>query len=68
MKRPQKSFDRMAEISMTIEQFTRLIGDDARVADVVGIGITEHLPRDVLTMKAMFARTPLLGTPVTNEA
>ncbi|WP_322048244.1 arginase family protein [Paraburkholderia sp. J67] len=65
---PPNAFDGIAQGSMTIEQVTRLIGDVAQVADVVGIGITEHLPWDALAMKAMLARMPLLGTPITNEA
>ncbi|WP_321906911.1 arginase family protein [Paraburkholderia tropica] len=60
---PPNTFDGVAQGSMTIEQVTRLIGDVAAVTDVVGIGITEHLPWDALAMKSMLARMPLLGTP-----
>ncbi|WP_321790085.1 MULTISPECIES: arginase family protein [Paraburkholderia] len=60
---PPHTFEGVAQGSMTIEQVTRLICDVAAVTDVVGIGITEHLPWDALAMKSMLARMPLLGTP-----
>ena len=40
----------------------RLVGDVAAVADVVGLGIAEHLPWDALALKNMLARLPLIGT------
>lgn len=35
----------------------------AAIADVVGLGIAEHLPWDALALKNMLARLPLIGTP-----
>lgn len=46
---------------MTIEQIVRLLSDVAKVVDVVGLGIAEHLPWDALAMKNMLAQQPLLG-------
>ncbi|WP_176079856.1 arginase family protein [Paraburkholderia tropica] len=62
---PPSTFDGVTQGSMTIEHVTRLICDVAAVTDVVGIGITEHLPWDALAMKTMLSRMPLLGTPTT---
>jgi arginase len=58
---PAGAFDGIAQGSMSIEQVVRLINDVAKVADVVGLGITEHLPWDALAMKEMLKRLPLLG-------
>lgn len=58
---PPGAFDGIAQGSMTIAQVVRLINDVAHVADVVGLGITEHLPWDALAMKEMLNRLPLLG-------
>lgn len=48
---------------MTMAQVVRLLSDVADVVDVVGLGITEHLPWDSMALKAMLARLPLIGTP-----
>ncbi|MEW6340643.1 MAG: arginase family protein [Pseudomonadota bacterium] len=58
---PAGTFDGIAQGSMSIEQVVRLINDVTKVADVVGLGITEHLPWDALAMKEMLKRLPLLG-------
>ncbi|WP_231410130.1 arginase family protein [Ralstonia solanacearum] len=60
---PADAFDGVAQGSMSIDQIVRLIQDVARVADVVGLGIAEHLPWDALAMKHMLERLPLIGTP-----
>ncbi len=60
---PAGAFDGVAQGSMSIDQVVRLIQDVARVADVVGLGITEHLPWDALAMKIMLERLPLIGNP-----
>jgi arginase len=44
---------------MTIEHVIRLISDVANVTDVVGLGITEHLPWEATAMKEMLSRLPL---------
>jgi arginase len=46
-----------------MEQVVQLLGDVATVADVVGLGIAEHLPWDALALKNMLARLPLIGAP-----
>ncbi|MBT1538899.1 hypothetical protein B7R78_0017875 [Ralstonia solanacearum] len=50
-----------AQGSMSIDQIVRLTQDVARVADVVGLGIAEHLPWDALAMKSMLERLALIG-------
>lgn len=47
---------------LTMAQVTRLLADVAEVVDVVGLGITEHLPWDSMALKAMLGRLPLLGS------
>lgn len=58
---PSDTFDRVAQGKMSIEQVVRLLGDVAKVVDVVGIGITEYLPWDALVLKNMMAKLPLIG-------
>lgn len=63
---PQAPPDAFAGIpvgKMPMEQVARLLGDVARVVDVVGLGITEHLPWDAVALKAMLERLPLIGAP-----
>ncbi|QND44417.1 arginase family protein (plasmid) [Rhizobium lusitanum] len=47
---------------MPIADVVRLLRDVAQIADVVGLGITEHLPWDAIALKEMLAALPLLGT------
>ncbi|PRX92061.1 hypothetical protein [Paraburkholderia sp. BL25I1N1] len=65
---PEGAFDGIAEGSMTIAQVVRLINDVSKVVDVVGLGITEHLPWDALAMRAMLQRLPLLADTQTTTA
>lgn len=58
---PAGTFDGVAQGKMTIEQVVRLLADVAKVADVVGLGVAEHLPWDALALKNMLANLPLLG-------
>jgi arginase len=60
---PADAFDGIAQGKMTMDQVVRVLGDAAKVVDVVGLGITEHLPWDALALKSMIARLPLIGTP-----
>ncbi|CBJ41103.1 Arginase/agmatinase/formiminoglutamase (plasmid) [Ralstonia solanacearum CMR15] len=60
---PAGAFDGVARGAMSIDQVVRLIQDVAQAADVVGLGIAEHLPWDALAMKAMLERLPLIGGP-----
>lgn len=48
---------------MTMEQVVRLLSDVSKAVDVVGLGITEHLPWDSLALKTMLSRLPLIGAP-----
>lgn len=59
---PVGAFDGIAQGKMPIADVVRLLADVAAVADVVGIGIAEHLPWDALALKNMLARLPLLGS------
>jgi arginase len=49
---------------MSVEQVIRVLNDAAQVIDVVGLGITEHLPWDAIALKAMLERLPLIGKSV----
>lgn len=60
---PAGTFDGVSQGKMTIEQVVRVLADVAAVADVVGIGIAEHLPWDALALKNMLAKLPLIGSP-----
>ncbi|WP_340051742.1 arginase family protein [Pseudomonas proteolytica] len=46
---------------MSVAQVVRLINDVSRATDVVGLGITEHLPWDAITLKDMLADIPILS-------
>lgn len=58
---PAGTFEGIAQGKMTMDQVIRLLRDAASVVDVVGIGVTEHLPWDALALKNMLASLPLLG-------
>jgi arginase len=60
---PAEAFEGIAQGKMTMDQVVRVLGDVAKVVDIVGLGITEHLPWDALALKSMIARLPLIGTP-----
>ncbi|MFV9650795.1 arginase family protein [Pseudomonas marginalis] len=60
---PASTWDGIAQGKMTMAQVVRLLGDVAKVVDVVGIGIAEHLPWDALALKNMLTRLPLIGVP-----
>lgn len=62
---PADTFDGVAQGKMTMEHVVRLLTDVAKVVDVVGLGIAEHLPWDSLALKNMLAKLPLLGAPET---
>jgi arginase len=55
-------WDQTPQGSMTINQVVRLLADIAEVADVVGLGIAEHLPWDALALKNMLTKLPLIGS------
>ncbi|CAM2187513.1 Arginase family protein [Paraburkholderia sacchari] len=58
---PEGAFDGIAQGKMTIHQVVRLLEDVSEIVDVVGLGITEHLPWDAIALKSMLARLPLIG-------
>ena len=59
---PADAFADIAQGRLTMAQIVRLLDDVATVADVVGLGITEHLPWDAVALKTMLAKLPLLGS------
>lgn len=55
------AFGATPEGRMTMHQVVRLLNDVAVVADVVGLGIAEHLPWDAIALKDMLQNLPLLN-------
>lgn len=55
------AFAGVAQGELSMEQVIHALGEVAAVADVVGLGIAEHLPWDALALKNMLARLPLIG-------
>lgn len=55
------AFDGVAQGKMRIPQVLRLLSEVSAVADVVGIGIAEHLPWDALAIRDLLAHLPLIG-------
>ena len=51
---------------MTLPQVVGLLADVAKVVDVVGLGITEHMPWDAIALRNALAELPLIGTPPNN--
>lgn len=47
---------------MEMKQVIRLLSDVSKAVDVVGLGITEHLPWDSLALRNMLAELPLIGS------
>lgn len=48
---------------MTLPQVVRLLTDVAKEVDVVGLGITEHMPWDAIALRNALAELPLIGRP-----
>jgi len=46
---------------MLPDQVVRLLQDVARACDVVGLAITEHLPWDMIALRDMLKKLPLLS-------
>lgn len=65
---PAGAFDGIAQGKAGMAHVLRLIHDVAQVADVVGLGIAEHLPWDALALRDMLAQLPLLGGTGTTSA
>lgn len=60
---PANTFEGTAQGKLTMEAVVQLLGEVAAAADVVGLGIAEHLPWDALALKNMLAKLPLIGAP-----
>jgi len=58
---PAAKFEGLTQGAMKLSAVQRLICDLARSVEVVGLGITEHLPWDALRLKNMLASFPLLN-------
>jgi arginase len=50
---------------MKADQVVRLLNDVAKKIDIVGLGVTEHLPWDALALKNMLTNLPLVGSKQT---
>jgi len=46
---------------MTLQQVVRLLNDVAKEVDVVGLGVTEHMPWDAMALSDALAELPLIG-------
>ncbi|GLS30740.1 arginase [Mesorhizobium albiziae] len=55
------AFDGIPQGRMTVPQVVRLLNDVAEQVEVVGLGITEHLPWDAITIRDMLQALPLIG-------
>jgi len=58
---PANTFDGIAKGKLSMNQIVRILHDISQIADVVGIGIAEHLPWDSLALKNMLSKLPLIG-------
>ena len=55
------AFEGIATGKLTIAQVISALQAVSQEAQVVGIGVTEHLPWDAIAMKNMLAKLPLIG-------
>ncbi|WP_369039234.1 arginase family protein [Stenotrophomonas maltophilia] len=53
----------VAQGELSMAQVISVLRDVAEVADVVGLGIAEHLPWDAINLKRMLEQLPLISTP-----
>lgn len=58
---PESDFDGIAQGKLSIPEVLNVIDQAAELAKVVGIGITEYLPWDVIKLKKMLEKLPLLN-------
>ncbi|HCI5682781.1 TPA: arginase family protein [Klebsiella variicola subsp. variicola] len=56
------SWDGVAKGKLDIEDVLWIISEAGAAADIVGLGIAEHLPWDAINLKNMLNALPLLGT------
>ncbi|MCX8280131.1 arginase family protein [Phyllobacterium sp. 0TCS1.6C] len=59
--RPAPTDDDIQAGRMTLPQIVRLLADVAKEVDVVGLGITEHMPWDAIALREALAELPLIG-------
>lgn len=57
---PQGAFDGIVQGSMQLRQVVRLLQDVSAACDVVGLGIAEFLPWDMLRLKNALASLPIM--------
>ncbi|MEZ5605552.1 MAG: arginase family protein [Burkholderiaceae bacterium] len=62
---PAGAFEGVAQGELSMEQVLQTLAQLATVADVVGLGIAEHMPWEALALQNMLERLPLIGTPST---
>lgn len=56
------SWDGIAKGKLNMEDVLWVINEADACADIVGLGIAEHLPWDAINLKKMLTQLPLLGT------
>lgn len=59
---PDDAFEGIAQGQITMAEALKVIHHAAGLAEVVGIGIAEHLPWDAINMKNMLSQLPLIGS------
>lgn len=55
-----KVFDGIAQGAMTIPELTKVIQDILPLTEIVGLGITEHMPWDAIHLQEMLEQIPIL--------
>lgn len=58
---PEASYDFSATGTMQMTQLLHIIKELSELTDVVGLGITEHLPWDAINMKKLLGEIPILN-------
>jgi arginase len=58
---PENTFAGIAQGELTMAQVVQILENVSHIANIIGLGITEHLPWDALALKKMLARLPLIG-------
>lgn len=58
---PEGAFDGVAQGKLTMAQVVKVLSEVAQEADIIGLGITEHLPWDAMALRDMLTQLPLLG-------
>ena len=53
----------VARGKLSMQQIVTLLHDVGQIADIVGLGIAEHLPWDAINLQQMLGQLPLIGNP-----